>query len=212
MIERCVSSGKESSKRTLLVMNCHSPNPHPSMPPRLGWLPGQQVYLAWKANFSQGNLQHLPSLLESPRNCHNINTGFSGPLNQSIIPATCTTPAEVDNTADHVPTFQPPMQHRASTSITYAIIASTFHIPARSSEFLLKHHRSGYAEVTKCPGAPAPRVKKSLISGCSDVVDRSRPPNSPHAGLCQLRAGLTLGPVRNSSSSPGPGSTNPAWD
>lgn len=105
----------------------HSPNPHPSMLPGLGWLVGSAIRLGLETNFSL-QTYNLPSLLESPRTCHNTDAGFPGPSNRSIIPATCTTPPEVDNTADHVPTFQPPIEcsvkPRPPSLTAYAIIAA----------------------------------------------------------------------------------------
>lgn len=80
------------------------------------------------------------------------------------------------------------MQRQTSTSITYCVRHHRRHIPARPSEFLLKHHRSGYAELLSARRSGAPG-QDDMICGCSDVVDRSGPPNSPRAGLCQLHAG-----------------------
>lgn len=80
------------------------------------------------------------------------------------------------------------MQRQTSTSITYCVRHHRRHIPARPSEFLLKHHRSAYAELLSARRSGAPG-QDDMICGCSDVVDRSGPPNSPRAGLCQLHAG-----------------------
>lgn len=158
------------------------------------WLGNQLVFPNLHPAISPGKPQNLPQ----------CRCRLSGPSNRSIIPATCTTPPEVDNTADHVPTFQPPMQRRTSTTSPLNPTNSFSNTAGVATPRLLSARSAA--------GAPAPRVMMNRISGCSDVVDRSRPPNSPRAGLCQLHAGLTLGPVRNSNSSPGPGNTNPAWD
>lgn len=80
------------------------------------------------------------------------------------------------------------MQRQTSTSITYCVRHHRRHIPARPSEFLLEHHRSGYAELLSARRSGAPG-QDDMICGCSDVVAWSGPPNSPRAGLCQLHAG-----------------------